>query len=157
MTTQTNTPKAAPVATAVSAATEVKALGRQLAAVKRQQADLHQQELEISARLTGFKVRAIQEQYTDKAAEFSVVFAYTSAPEVVQKVTIKNIATAKDAQAVAKKLMALKLGAIAVTTTSILQGRKKVMVYTDKAFKGCFPEFKKDGWYWVSESVAANK
>ena len=148
-----------PVA-AVSATAEAKAVARQLAAVKRQLTELGTQEKELNRKLALLKIQAIQEAYQDKTHPFSVTIAYAAdslVPALVDKVVVKNLATAEEAQAVAKKILALKLGSMTTTGTVILNGRKKAMVFATATFKGCFPAFKRDGWYWISEAVSQGK
>jgi hypothetical protein len=137
----------------------IKAMSRQLSAIHKQKAELAAQEREISTEIALLKVRAIQDQYQDKANSYSVTLAYSAdslVPALVNKVTVKNLNSAEEAQAVAKKIQALKLGSVATTGSVILNGRKKVMVFATETFKGCFPSFKKNrNWYWVSEAIAA--
>lgn len=130
---------------------------RQLTAVHKQQAELAKQERELGAKVAILKVQAIQEAYTDKAQPFSVVIAYqsdTKIPALVQKVVVKNLKDATEAQAVAKKVLALKLGSMDTKLSQILNGRKKAMVFATTTFKGCFPAFKRDGWYFINEAAA---
>lgn len=143
--------------TTQTVAAQLRDTQRQLTAVHKQQAELAKQERELGAKVALLKVQTIQDAYTDKSQPFSVVIAYqtdTKVPALVNKVTIKNLKDATEAQAVAKKILALKLGSMTTVGTAILNGRKKVMVFATETFKGCYPAFKRDGWYFINEAAA---
>lgn len=141
----------------VTVAQQLRDAQRQLTAVHKQQAELAKQERELGAKVALLKVQTIQDAYTDKSQPFSVVIAYqadTKVPALVNKVTIKNLKDVTEAQAVAKKILALKLGNMTTVGTAILNGRKKVKVYATETFKGCYPAFKREGWYFINEEAS---
>lgn len=141
----------------VTVAQQLRDTQRQLAAVHKQQAELANQERELGAKVAILKVQTIQDAYTDKTQPFSVVIAYQSdskVPALVSKVVIKNLKDVTEAQAVAKKVLALKLGNMDTKLSQILNGRKKVMVFATETFKTCFPAFKREGWYFINEAAA---
>ena len=138
-------------------ATQLRDAQRRLTAIHKQKEELAKQERELVASLSTLKIQAIQDAYTDKANPFSVVICYqtdSKVPAVMPKVTIRNLKDVAEAQAVIKKILALKLGNFSSKDSAIMNGRKKVKVYAAETFKGCFPAFKREGWYFVNEAAS---